>query len=88
MHICVSLFIYPLVLYLFIHLPYLVRQIVVRTHPMGEMGHVVVHRPQCEQRVQAFWLVGSGSKAAATSTIALVMVDVVKIYDDTQADMF
>ena len=38
--------------------------------------------------MQAFWLVGSGSKAAATSAIALVMVDVVKIYDDTQADMF
>lgn len=55
---------------------------------MGEMGHAVVHRPQCEQRMQAFWLVGSGSKAAATSTIALVMVDVVKIYDDTQAGMF
>ena len=55
---------------------------------MGEMGHAVVHRPPCEQLVQAFWLVGSGSKAAATSTIALVMVDVVKIYDDTQAGMF
>ena len=64
------------------------RQIVARAHPMGEMGHAVVHRPQCEQRVQAFWLVGSGSKAAATSAIALVMVDVVKIYDDTQAGMF
>ena len=33
--------------------------------------------------MQAFWLVGSSSKAAATSTIALVMVDVVKIYNDT-----
>ena len=38
--------------------------------------------------MQAVWLVGSGSKAAATSAIALVMVDVVKIYDDTQAGMF